>query len=77
VAVGTEQSEVAERVVRAIAVDVIEFEGRRLSLPFLDPATLAARLFQAVVEEALLEVARMYDAARHELLICPASMSCH
>ena len=66
VAVRTEELEVFDAVVEAVAIDVVEGHRERLIKPLVYPAALTPLLLQAGVQEPLLQVAAVAVGARRE-----------
>lgn len=62
-AVGAKQSEVLQRVVVAVPVDVMERHGGRRGEPLGDPAALAAVHFQALRKEPGLQMGAVDSTA--------------
>jgi hypothetical protein len=56
VTVGTEKLQVLEPVVDPVAVDVVQRERKRLSVPLIETAPLAPILFEALFYKAHLHV---------------------
>jgi hypothetical protein len=68
-AVGAKKPQISETVVVALSIDVIEFQGNRLAVPFVSAAGFTRRLLDPLLKESALEVACLDEPPRDQKLL--------